>query len=399
MDSTQKLTNMLPLGKLQKLQDSFSDLFKFTSVILDREGCAITHPSNWDGFCKFFYSSENWSSDCHFDRLQMLAQSQRTMRTALSICPHTKFATAIIPISFEGEFLGGWAIGQIRIREIAENSKTADISCTLSQRTGIPLADAQMWCNRLPVMDIADFNRLSTFIQSFCEAALSLAGNEAPLASDVVESDSNEDFECGMEPPIKVYAASRKPFDLKGKCLNVILSGSNTDSAINDVLEIIGRDLGVVRAFVFVNIEGAVYSNKYEWRGNASDSAGRPPVNVDIGRKAQAVFECFRKDGMIVTSDISKLSPNLCDVLSDLSEKSVIMFPIWDESGLLGFIGVSDSREREWTAEEIMILWNLSTMVADRIRNDSIPTEGDRSRHSILDMLSHAMYKIVKRTN
>ena len=216
MDFTAKLTDLLPLEKLQKLQDSFSDLIKFTSVIIDRDGCAITHPSNWDGFCKFFYSSEIWSSDCHFDRLQMLAQSRRTMRTAISICPHTRFATAVIPIFLDGEFMGGWAIGQIKIEEITGDSKTADMARVLSQKTGITPAEARTLVNRLPVMGIADFNRMSTLIQSFCEEVLSMASKKA-LTAPEAEPDPNEDPECGMEPPVKIYAASRKPFDLKGK--------------------------------------------------------------------------------------------------------------------------------------------------------------------------------------
>ena len=100
---------------------------------------------------------------------------------------------------------------------------------------------------------------------------------------------------------------------------------------------------------------------------------------------------------MIVASDISEIPPNLRDMLPDMSERSIIAFPIWDKSGLLGFIGVSDCRQRRWDAEEIMILWNLSTMVADRVKSGIISAGNDRSNSSILGMLSHTMHKIVRR--
>ncbi|MDR1482162.1 MAG: PocR ligand-binding domain-containing protein [Synergistaceae bacterium] len=401
MDVTPKITDLFPLGKLQELQDSFSNLIKFTSVIMDKNGHLVTHPSNWDGSCKFFYSSETWSSDCHFDRLQMLTQSMRTMRTAISACPHTGFAAAIIPIVLERRFMAGWAIGQIRIEEISGYSHLESAACALSRKMNITLAEGQALVDRLPCMSIADFNRLSALIKSFGEASLSLTNltNNAPLNTPETYYDAGGDIENSMEPPVRVYAASRKPFDLSGKCLGVLLSGTDTDSAISDVLEMVGRRLGVSRAFVFVHTEGLVYSNRYDWRGTASKLRRSPLISVDIGRNARNVFECFRRDETIIASDISKLPSGLCSVLSDLSERSIIMFPTWDESGLLGFVGVSDCRVREWTAEEITILWNLSTMITDRIRKDSIPTESGRQGHSILDMLNNTMYKIIEKIN
>ncbi|MDR1884961.1 MAG: PocR ligand-binding domain-containing protein [Synergistaceae bacterium] len=404
MDATCKLTDLLPINDIQKMQDSFADAIGFTAVIVDQDGCSVTYPSNWGGFCEFFYCSETWSSDCHFDRLQMLAQSRRTMRTALSLCPHTGFSTAAIPITFDGKYLASWAVGQIRIKELAGTDSIADIAGSLSSRMRISESEASRMLDRLPVMSMADFRRISNFIQTFSESAL----NHEQIAADVRKVSGPPAPGAGAGEPrrrggghmidnlVKVYASSKKPFDLRGKCLSIILSAHDADGAFYDVLETVGRSFGVNRAFILVNAEGTAFMNRYEWCDSVPEPHRRTPVNVSARRLSQGMSSRFRRDGMILSSDASGIGGELYEVLEDRQIKSAALFPIWDGDDLIGFVGCAHNRERTWTPGEMTMLWNLGMIVASRVRKHSSPHRIDRTKHALLDLLGDTMERFVK---
>ncbi|MDR3332525.1 MAG: PocR ligand-binding domain-containing protein [Synergistaceae bacterium] len=404
MDASLKLTDILPPGDIQKFQDSFAEAMKFTAIIVDPDGTPVTQPSNWSGFCSFFYSSDAWSSDCHFNRLQSLAQSRRTRSPSLSICPHTGLTTTTIPIFYGETYLGSWAIGQIKIEELQRGGDSIEkMLPVLSHEMRIGLGKVRDISDGLPLISMADFETVSRFLQTFSETVLRLAESGVDVfhsgksqAAASLEGVRSGISEGTVDKPVKVYASSRKPFDLRGKCMNIMLSNANTDAALRDVLETAGRHVGAERAFIFVKASGASYTNRYDWREFGPNKQRQSIINVKMQSAPGGIFDCFRRNAMILSPDKDGIPADLKSALAGQSIKSIALLPMWEGGELMGFLGFGDSRERQWGAEEITVLWNLSMMAADRLMKEGKPLAPDGKEKFLLKILIDTVSKLTR---
>ena len=59
-----KLTDIIDIDILQKLQDGFAELNDVASLIVDNEGKPITRPSNFSDFCKIIRTTEKGTQRC-----------------------------------------------------------------------------------------------------------------------------------------------------------------------------------------------------------------------------------------------------------------------------------------------------------------------------------------------
>ena len=173
--STLKLTDLVTVDYLQKLQDAFADMTGVSSVIVDPEGVLITQQSNFKGFCGVLYNRKD--TLCAESTRELVARTRETGKPVVSLCPHVGITTASVPIQVDQLFLGSFLIGQILIDTPSEAvlTKTAKLM-------GVTLDDVYQMLVAMPTMPMGDFEKLFHFVQSITDAIIELGRKNREMA-------------------------------------------------------------------------------------------------------------------------------------------------------------------------------------------------------------------------
>jgi len=109
-----KLTDVIELNILQKIQDAFASSFDMPSIIYDTKGNPITQPSCFTEFCKFVRSTEKGNENCKsFDAKLIKELSQTTEPIIRNGCALKNIITATTTIKVNNIHLANFGIGQI----------------------------------------------------------------------------------------------------------------------------------------------------------------------------------------------------------------------------------------------------------------------------------------------
>ena len=108
-----KLTDLIDLEELQKLQDCFALSNNIASIILDPEGRPITRSSNFSEFCRIVRSSSRGSGNCKKVE-QILSRSQENPVPYVINCDtFPAIMEGVVPVIVKGHHLASWNIGQV----------------------------------------------------------------------------------------------------------------------------------------------------------------------------------------------------------------------------------------------------------------------------------------------
>lgn len=128
MDEEIRLTDLIAVETLQKIQDAFSQMTGMASLTTDSEGVPVTRGSNFSDFCKkFVRNSETGRKRCeNCDR--MGAEAAKEVRSSCVYSCHAGILDFAAPIMVGGHVVGGVIGGQvltepmqdINIRRVAE---------------------------------------------------------------------------------------------------------------------------------------------------------------------------------------------------------------------------------------------------------------------------------------
>lgn len=114
------LSEILDVGDLQSLQDSFAKANRVASTIVDVDGLPITKPSNHSPVCKLIRSSVKGEKNCIRSGKILGDLSHQTQRPSFHFCSSVGFVDAAAPIVIEGVHIANWLIGQSWIGEVNE---------------------------------------------------------------------------------------------------------------------------------------------------------------------------------------------------------------------------------------------------------------------------------------
>ncbi len=183
------------------------------------------------------------------------------------------------------------------------------------------------------------------------------------------------------------YVFSPSLHRLMNQCIHILLHDENISRAIQQTLDLIGRHMDVSRVYLYQHVDQNIYTDTHEWYADGTEApkcGGKVPIS-DLWIKMLA------EDGIISTSDIAELPPELADELPARNAKSLAVIPLWDENVLSGFIGFNDCLHyRDWRAEEILILHNLCTIIASVMGRFRLQNEIDRRKDVLSNVLDHA---------
>ena len=111
-----KITNIIDVEVLQRIQDSFSDATGLAAVTVDYKGNPITEYSNFSEYCTCV-RKESSNRDCCFQSdAHGGIESARSGKPSIYIC-HGGLVDLAVPIMVKGNYLGAIMAGQVKIDE------------------------------------------------------------------------------------------------------------------------------------------------------------------------------------------------------------------------------------------------------------------------------------------
>lgn len=119
------LTDIIDLGTLQQLQDSFAFANGVASTITDINGAPLTRPSNYSAVCTLIRQTEKGFANCKRSGRILGLNSLNQDRPYSHHCKSVGFIDAAAPIVIEGEHIANWLIGQSCTGGVTEESLVA----------------------------------------------------------------------------------------------------------------------------------------------------------------------------------------------------------------------------------------------------------------------------------
>lgn len=138
-------------------------------------------------------------------------------------------------------------------------------------------------------------------------------------------------------------------------CFRMLYHAIDPDTAVRQILEIVGSSYDVSRVYIFESSEdGTSCSNTYEWCSTGVCSQLKQLQNLSYGNDLGGYLENFNEEGFFYCDDIHQLKPCLSKILERQNVRSLLQCAIMDDGQFKGFVGFDEYREnRFWTREQI----------------------------------------------
>jgi len=115
-----KLTELVEVGDLQKLQDFFSKSHDVAAVLMDPEGNPVTRSSNYSDFCRIVRSSSLGTESCS-KVSDPEVSTQTLVEPRIYSCPNfPDMMIGVVPLTVKGQYLADWHVGQVIVKALDE---------------------------------------------------------------------------------------------------------------------------------------------------------------------------------------------------------------------------------------------------------------------------------------
>lgn len=140
----------------------------------------------------------------------------------------------------------------------------------------------------------------------------------------------------------------------------------DVESAVNEILDLVGKKMNVSRVYIFENSEdNRTCSNTYEWCNEGIEPAIQELQGVSYETDIAGYMEMYDENGIFYCSDINTLPQNIYDIVAPQGIKSLLHCAIRDKGLFRGYIGFDECVvQRMWTKEQIDALTYLAEMLA-----------------------------------
>ena len=180
----------------------------------------------------------------------------------------------------------------------------------------------------------------------------------------------------------------------------ILYKSIDVEAAVSAILEIVGHQFNVSRAYIFENTEDDRYcSNTFEWcnTGVKEEIDNLKLVSYDFDLGGNYVAN-FNEDGIFYCRDIMELPPKQKAILEPQGIKSMLQCAITDNGEFKGYVGFDECRmNRFWTQEQITTLIFtseiLSTFLLKKRAQDSV-VQTLEGMQNILDNQNSWIYVI-----
>jgi len=154
--------------------------------------------------------------------------------------------------------------------------------------------------------------------------------------------------------------------ELLSKIALLSVNTNNFDYQMNNILKIIGEYTNVSRTYIFINNEDNTLSkNEFEWCNENIIPQIDNLQNLDY-TKVPSIKYKLEKEGIIFSDDINKLPKDIINILSPQKIKSILIFPLYINKKIKGFVGYDECIEnRNWKEADINLLATISSFISN----------------------------------
>ncbi len=112
------ITDLIDLGKLQKIQDTFAEANQVASSLTDIDGVPVTKLSNHSKVCDMIRATEKGLRNCIFSGKELGRQAHENQLSIHQQCLSIGFTDAAAPIIVNGRHIANWLIGQYHVGNV-----------------------------------------------------------------------------------------------------------------------------------------------------------------------------------------------------------------------------------------------------------------------------------------
>ena len=171
--------------------------------------------------------------------------------------------------------------------------------------------------------------------------------------------------------------------DITEDVLKILANTSDSDIAMQTVLEVVGKQLNVSRVYIVEEHGDGVHcSNTFEWCNNGVVPEINNLQNYTYPDGMRDMYiKMFKDDGVLSCSDIDTLPEWLKDTLAPQGIKAVVQCAIMKNGDFMGFVGFDECRrKRAWSEIQIYTLKIISQVIgsflfANRGKQNKEPSE------------------------
>lgn len=113
-----KLTDLMSVDDLQRIQDAFAQACNVASMITDTEGNPITQLSNGCEVCTLIRSTKKGAENCRMSDEALGKEAHELMKPTYAACRGIGFIDASAPICVGGRHIANWFIGQTNTMDV-----------------------------------------------------------------------------------------------------------------------------------------------------------------------------------------------------------------------------------------------------------------------------------------
>jgi len=168
-----------------------------------------------------------------------------------------------------------------------------------------------------------------------------------------------------MEEKLKKLGNQQK---LLANIAQLLNKSDNFDDIINVVLRLIGEHTNVSRVSIYENTPDEQFTtNTFEWcnEGIAGKKEALQRVSFE---NIPSWIKIINTEGHLSSADIIELPQDIASVFNLFGIKSILLYPLYIQNRLWGFVGLDDClHNRVWLEEEISLLKTVTGNIANAL--------------------------------
>jgi transcriptional regulator with GAF, ATPase, and Fis domain len=168
-----------------------------------------------------------------------------------------------------------------------------------------------------------------------------------------------------MEERLKKLGNQQK---LLANIAQLLNKSDNFDDIINVVLRLIGEHTNVSRVSIYENTPDEQFTtNTFEWcnEGIAGKKEALQRVSFE---NTPSWIKIINTEGHLSSADIIELPQDIASVFNLFGIKSILLYPLYIQNRLWGFVGLDDClHNRVWLEEEISLLKTVTGNIANAL--------------------------------
>ena len=208
MDRELKLTDLIDVKMLQKIQDSFSNMTGMAALTTDANGVAVTEGTNFSDFCmKYTRTSKTGCTRCEQCDRRGAEMALESGRSVIYLC-HAGLMDYAAPIMADGKLVGCFIGGQVLAEPISlERVREIAVEIGVDEEEYVEAA------SRIRVLEQDTIDKAAEFLYTIADVLSDMAYNKYRVYQ------ANDNMKANLDLVYKSYEQLEKSENMKSDFL------------------------------------------------------------------------------------------------------------------------------------------------------------------------------------